>query len=313
MWKRTGSSILLLVLLAAASATADFDAAGASTAPCEGTRALILGGGGVTGYAWEIGLLKGLADEDINLPQADLIVGTSAGAIAAAQLAAEIPVETLYAEVFDPPPGSRPPASPEVDLSYLLDTFAIWQDADPSIDDRIEVGRRALAMVDAVGEDELISFVHRAFHITEWPTRPLKISATDVVDGSSWLFDRSQNVPIDRAIAASIALPLIDAPVTVGDRRYMDGGVSGSTHFDAASGYECVVGITPGGGALAERQIQHLEDAETRVLRITPDTDSAEARGLNPSDQSRRAASAEAGLRQAQKVAPMLRTFWARR
>ena len=48
------------------------------------SRALVLGGGGPVGIGWEAGMLKGLADEDIQLPEADLIVGTSAGSGAGA-------------------------------------------------------------------------------------------------------------------------------------------------------------------------------------------------------------------------------------
>ena len=60
------------------------DAAGASSG---GTgRALVLGGGGVTGVAWELGILAGLAGAGADLSDADLVVGTSAGSAVAAQL-----------------------------------------------------------------------------------------------------------------------------------------------------------------------------------------------------------------------------------
>lgn len=51
-----------------------------------GGRALVLGGGGVTGVAWEAGLIAGLADLGIDLAAADVIVGTSAGSVAEADL-----------------------------------------------------------------------------------------------------------------------------------------------------------------------------------------------------------------------------------
>src|SRR5712692_10292948 len=49
-------------------------------------RALILGGGGPVGRAWEVGILKGLADAGVDVSQADLVVGTSSGAILGTQL-----------------------------------------------------------------------------------------------------------------------------------------------------------------------------------------------------------------------------------
>src|SRR5215813_8114181 len=60
------------------------------------SRALVLGGGGVTGVAWELGLLAGLAEAGLDLTDADLMVGTSAGSVVAAQVAGGTPLEELY-------------------------------------------------------------------------------------------------------------------------------------------------------------------------------------------------------------------------
>src|SRR5215472_1057906 len=66
-------------------------------------RALVLGGGGVTGAAWELGLIAGLAAEGIDLVAADLIVGTSAGAVTAAQLSSGTDAQSLYERQLEPP------------------------------------------------------------------------------------------------------------------------------------------------------------------------------------------------------------------
>ncbi len=50
------------------------------------TRALVLGGGGVSGIAWETGVLKGLRDGGLEVATWDLVVGTSAGAVVGARL-----------------------------------------------------------------------------------------------------------------------------------------------------------------------------------------------------------------------------------
>ena len=65
--------------------------------------ALVLGGGGITGIAWEIGLLAGLADAGVDLSSADLVVGTSAGSVVGAQLTSGADVEMLYARQLEPP------------------------------------------------------------------------------------------------------------------------------------------------------------------------------------------------------------------
>ena len=66
-----------------------------------GRTALVLGGGGITGIAWELGILAGLARAGIDLAGADVVVGTSAGSVVGSQLASGIPIEELYAEQLD--------------------------------------------------------------------------------------------------------------------------------------------------------------------------------------------------------------------
>src|SRR3982074_2126812 len=56
-----------------------------------GRRGLVLGGGGVTGIAWETGLLAGLAQAGVDLVAADVVVGTSGGSGGAAPLLRGIP------------------------------------------------------------------------------------------------------------------------------------------------------------------------------------------------------------------------------
>ena len=57
----------------------------------------MLGGGGVTGVAWEIGVLAGLAARGVRLSAADLLIGTSAGSVVGALLAWGADPARLYA------------------------------------------------------------------------------------------------------------------------------------------------------------------------------------------------------------------------
>ncbi|MGH7765378.1 MAG: patatin-like phospholipase family protein, partial [Candidatus Dormibacteraceae bacterium] len=61
-------------------------------------RALVLGGGGITGIAWELGLLAGLAEKGVQVMSPDLVVGTSAGSVAGAKLLSGVSLEDVYAE-----------------------------------------------------------------------------------------------------------------------------------------------------------------------------------------------------------------------
>ena len=62
-----------------------------------GERALVLHGGGSAGNAWEIGVIAGLFDAGVDVTEADLIIGTSAGSTAAAQITSATPAELLAA------------------------------------------------------------------------------------------------------------------------------------------------------------------------------------------------------------------------
>jgi NTE family protein len=66
-------------------------------------RVLVLGGGGVTGIAWEIGVIAGLADQGIDLAAADVITGTSAGSVVGADITCGQEPEALYQAQLTPP------------------------------------------------------------------------------------------------------------------------------------------------------------------------------------------------------------------
>src|SRR5580698_1552840 len=66
--------------------------------------ALVLGGGVAAGNAWVIGIIAGLAEAGLDMTEAaDLVIGTSSGATAAAQVRSGIPPTELLASVLSPP------------------------------------------------------------------------------------------------------------------------------------------------------------------------------------------------------------------
>src|SRR3954470_11059972 len=70
-----------------------------------GRRALVLGGGGVTGIAWEVGLLHGLAEAGVNLTDATTTIGTSAGSAVAARLTTGTSLADAFAAQMAPEHG----------------------------------------------------------------------------------------------------------------------------------------------------------------------------------------------------------------
>jgi NTE family protein len=71
---------------------------------------LVLGGGGSAGNAWLIGVIAGLCEAGLDVTEADLIIGTSAGSTAAAQIASATPAELLAAILAAAPRPRNGPA-----------------------------------------------------------------------------------------------------------------------------------------------------------------------------------------------------------
>ena len=79
----------------------------------------------------------------------------------------------------------------------------------------------------------------------EWPAHPLVVTAIDAHSGAFTRFDASSGVPLVDAVAASCAVPGVWPPVSIGGRRYIDGGVRSVTNADLASGCGRVLVLAP--------------------------------------------------------------------
>src|SRR5215218_3109779 len=86
-------------------------------------RALVLGAGGPAGIAWEVGFIAGMADGGIDLGGADLFVGTSAGAVVAAQITSGAALEDLFRSQVDPDQQIEE-LTPPVGFTQLRDQIA---------------------------------------------------------------------------------------------------------------------------------------------------------------------------------------------
>jgi NTE family protein len=279
------------------------------------TRALVLGGGGVTGVAWELGVLRGLEAGGVPVAQADLLVGTSAGSIVGAQLGGGVDLDRLYQAQLEPPePAGGPPA--RLDWQTM---GAIWmelaQHASGPEDFRARMGARALA-APAVPESERIETIISRLPMRDWPERPLLVTAVDVASGELVVFDRDAGVPLPLAVAASCAVPMVYPPVSIDGRRYMDGGTRSTTNADLAAGHEAVLVVAPianpGMGPLMPGLPSELATLGpgTRVEVITPDDAALAAIGPNVLDPAMRAGSARAGLVQGEAAAAKVMALW---
>lgn len=288
-----------------------------------GSRALVLGGGGPVGIAWESGLIAGLAEAGIDLSGADFFVGTSAGSVVGAQLA----MGRSPAQLAEPFIGKgEPPSSPSEslaappDLSVLIGKI-MESYAGVRANEEVcaEIGAWALSMPTMSEEAFLTSFGRTLAGLPEnyWPDRKFSCTAVDAVSGVFTEWGNGSGVPLVRAVASSCAVPGIFPPVSISGRRYIDGGMRSATNADLAKGYQVVVVILLSGTAMPEvfgrpleRELKVLRDSGSRVELIRPDAGSIEAFGPNLMDYRRRPAAAEAGIRQGKAGVEGLREHW---
>jgi NTE family protein len=277
----------------------------------ENGRALVLGGGGVTGVAWLTGVIAGLAGEGTDVTGADLLLGTSAGSAVAAQIGGGLPIGELFARQADPALQNRELVpTGGVTVAEFGETWRrlAEEDSDPAAIRR-GLGARALAAA-TVGEAERRAVIEARLPVHEWPSRDLRVTAVNALTGDLRLFDRDSGVPLVDAVAASCAVPMIWPPVTIGGVRYVDGGVRSLNNLDLAAGYERVLLIAPMDDPRLAADIAAVEGAGGRVEVITPDKASLAASGPDPLDPSTRTPAANAGLTQGKAVAARVAPFW---
>jgi NTE family protein len=293
-------------------------------APAVGERALVLGGGGSSGNAWLIGVIAGLFDAGLDVTEADLIIGTSAGATTAAQVTGATPTE-LFAATLAAAPPQRPGPVTEGRVrngpvtNHLERTAAIIAAAEDAADMRRRMGAAALDLVaasDGSGPSRWRATVGARLPSQRWPERELLITVVDAHTGEPVDFDRRSGVDLVDAVAASTA----GGPAySIGDRWYIDGGYRSVENADLAAGYRRVLVLSPLGGrsrhprewgTYLAAQVDGLRAGGSRVETVIPDADSEHLFGANAMDLSLRPAAARAGHDQGTALAGQLTEFW---
>jgi NTE family protein len=267
-------------------------------------QALVLGGGGVAGIVWITGLLTGLAVAGQDVTGADVIIGTSAGGTVAAQVGSDLPLDELFARQTQPALQSR-----EIPVELDLDKLAAdWAEVMTGVTSPQEMLRRVGAYAlaaDTVPEAERRAVIESRLPSRAWPSRRIQLVAVDAETGEPRLFDSQSGAELVDAVAASCAVPGIWPPVTIGGRRYIDGGGRSSDNADLAEGSERIVIISPLGynspipSPTPLRQVvSQLRDRGSEVIVMAPDQASAAAIGTNPLDPASRVPAAAAGRAQ---------------
>jgi NTE family protein len=292
-------------------------------------RALVLGGGGSAGNAWLIGVIAGLFDAGLDVTEADLIVGTSAGSTAAAQITSATPTDLLAAILSAAPRqrtglagsgGARVAIGPAAD--HMERTGRIIAAAEDPADMRRRLGAAALELdtaSDGSGQMQWRATVAARLPSERWPERAMLITAVDARSGEPVVFDRHGGVDLVDAVAASTANGFGVPPYGIGDERYLDGGYRRNENADLAAGYGRVLVLSPLGGRTRTplawgmhlaAQADELRARGSRVETIVPDSSSLDAFGGNLMDPSTRPPAARAGHDQGGALAVHLTRFW---
>ena len=206
-------------------------------------RALVLGAGGNAAIAWEIGMIAGMAEEGVDVRNADLFVGTSAGAIVGSQVTAGIALEDLFQQQADPSRQSYESVPPVDFAQWRANLIATKKDAGNITEFLQRVGALALE-ASIASQSERRKIIERRVPVHGWPGKRFLVVAVDADSGARRAFDRTSDVPFIDAIAASCAVAGIWPAVPIGGRRYIDGGFYSIDNADLAAEYERVVVLT---------------------------------------------------------------------
>src|ERR1700733_2325244 len=217
--------------------------------------ALVLGGDGSAGHAWTIGVIAGLDEAGIDMTEAaDLVIGTSSGATAAAQVRSGIPPAELLTSVLSPPVqpvGQNREQPPSLPMATVFERMrAIGAAATSAADLQRAMGAFGLESDSTLGPGagQRRAMVAARLPRPEWPDRPMFVVAVDAHTGELAAFDRDSGVDLVDAVIASTALPGVTPTHSINGTRYINGGVRSGENADLASGYANIVVLSPFGG-----------------------------------------------------------------
>lgn len=238
-------------------------------------RALVLAGGGYVASSWEIGIVAGLAERGIALDSADLLIGTSAGARVALDLASGKPIDTFYQHRVEAAP---PSASTEARID--------WTHIRAGVDEARRLGGSTAEILQRYGELAMAvapvsgmdrhAIVAQQLPLQTWPERDILITALNARTGERRAFDRDSGIDLVDAVIASTS-PLGTPPQMFEGQPYIDGGYHSSDNADLAIGAERVLILAlrspPGAMRLIsiEAGVAALRKAGSEVEVIHPD------------------------------------------
>ena len=207
---------------------------------------LVLGSGGSKGYAWHVGVLAAMEQAfGVDPALVDVVVGTSAGAIAAAFVRSGIPAAELWTDIHDrpQPAASRALLTAAGPSATAASPRPRWRPENPALL-ALALRRRTRLLAGLAGllpaaAGDAYSFIGPLRDgPTPWPARETLLCAVRVGDGRREVFGSGDvdGLDLGAAAAASAAVPGMVAPMWIGVERFIDGAVWSPTSADLVAG-----------------------------------------------------------------------------
>ena len=280
----------------------------------------MLAGGGWPESLGRQGFCCGIADESPAaapaLLESDVLVGTSAGSAVVAQLGSGLRAGGRCSRGKSPrrrprsTPASTSTPSPNCSWPpWRTRTTTLHAAAAAHRGGR--AGRRNRCRAGPARGDRAAAAVART-----GPSGCCGVTAIDTATGELVVFDRDSGVELVDAVAASCAVPGAWPPVTIADRRYMDGGIGSSVNLGVADDCGAAVVLVPSGDSTRRRRSAPGPAAEIAAFAgrgvgaSSPTTSrwrrSGPTRWIRAAASARRVAGREQGRREAAAVARFL-------
>ena len=282
---------------------------------------IALGGGGPVGAAWYAGLAEGLLEGHLDLREAGIIVGTSAGAVAGVWLASGAPVSE-FVEAMQRYATDREECNlaEAVDVDLLMRVYAALSTADAPLEPAAarEIGSLAARVpVSERDPERHVRDVARQLPDASWPER-LRAAVVNVTTGESALLGPADEIPLDLGVAASCAAPGLVPPVALGRTLHVDGGARSATNADvlARFGLSRALAISPipedtpmvgeATRRVLDEECRRLSEAGIGVATVLPGELEHEAFGFDLIDVAKIPAAIEAGRERGRREAGRL-------
>jgi NTE family protein len=290
---------------------------------------LVLGAGGLVGQAFHVGVLRALAEaRGWDARDADLIVGTSAGAHVGALLRAGLGAHDLFARATGrplslagamiarelPAPSRMAPPAPPRASTAPFQARRRWPASARYLGRALRrpfalrPGRLVAALLPEGRQDcAPVGDAYARLSGSGWPARPLWITAVHLDSGARVVFGRPGApalVDVGTAVRCSSAIPGVRRPVRVARQRYVDGGIASGTHVDlVAESPGVALVLSPLSSFAPLRWLLRAELARLRRARVEVETFEPDRRlralmGWNPMDARRMRAVADAAYAQ---------------